>query len=206
LALELSHLGRPTVAIEANQFSPDLRYANTSGIHNGLANGHANGSLHGKAGNGGGQGSHDSLATFTDGQDVHLIVPASATSPRRVPIGRQLERPSLTLDGIERLITLALASNDLVLLDAPPLAVSSDAEMLIQLPAAAILVVRQGCDLMPEVVAAARALEKLSPAAVGAILNGITTRRGRSGDQAEKMTGATTGCAAASAVEESLQA
>ncbi len=207
LALELSNLGRPTVAIEANQFSPDVRYANTSGIHKGLANGHANGSLYGKAPNGRTHdGSHDSLATFTYGQDEHLTVPASATSPRRVPISRQHERPSLTLGGIEHLITLALASNDLVLLDAPPLAMSGDAEMLIQLPAAAILVVRQGCDLMPKVVAAVRALEKLSPAVVGAILNGIATHRERSGDQAEKKTVATARCAAASAVEESLQA
>jgi Mrp family chromosome partitioning ATPase len=50
---------------------------------------------------------------------------------------------------------------------------SADAEMLIQMPTAAILVVREDRDVMPDVVAAARTLERLSPPAVGAILNGI---------------------------------
>ena len=100
------------------------------------------------------------MATFPGCRNDHLIVAANSTLPQRIPICRQLKRPSMTLGCIERLITLSLASNDLVLLDAPPLVKSGDAEMLIQLPAAAILVVRQGRDLMQDVVAAARALEK----------------------------------------------
>ena len=63
--------------------------------------------------------------------------------------------------------------NDLVILDASALTESADAEMLIQMPAAAILVVREDRDLVPEVVAAARTLERLAPPVVGAILNAI---------------------------------
>jgi Mrp family chromosome partitioning ATPase len=51
--------------------------------------------------------------------------------------------------------------------------------MLIQMEAAAILVVREGRDVMPEVIAAARTLERLSPPVVGAILNGIEIDEGR---------------------------
>jgi succinoglycan biosynthesis transport protein ExoP len=165
LAHELNELGRPTVAIEANQFSPDARYVSVHGPHNGLVNGQANGGVNGKAINGNSAGALE--------RKLHSVAGADGRLPERTAICRHLGRPSLTLECIESLVALALATNDIVILDAPPLMDSADAEMLIQMPTAAILVVREGRDVMPDVVAAARTLERLSPPAVGAILNGI---------------------------------
>ena len=113
------------------------------------------------------------LEEQSGGKPAHALIGADGTRPSRIPICRHFGGPYLALECIESLVTLALASNDLVILDAPGLMNSADAEMLIQMPAAAILLVREGCDLMPEVVAAAHALERLSPPVVGAILNGI---------------------------------
>ncbi len=141
LARELNELGRPTVAIETNQFAPDPRY--------------------GSARNGATKPNPRSLAHVDD------------KLPERVPICRHFGSPSLTLKCIESLVALALSTNDLVILDAPALTESADAEMLIQMPAAAILVVREDRDLVPEVIAAARTLERLAPPVVGAILNAI---------------------------------
>jgi succinoglycan biosynthesis transport protein ExoP len=159
LARELNRLGRPTVAIETNQFSPDARYAIAGGSRDGPSNGAG-------AANGNSARYH------------HAIVQVDGMLPERIPICRHFGGPTLTLECIESLIALALATNDLVILDAPALADSADAEMLIQMPAAAILVVREGRDLMPEVVAAARTLERISPPVVGAILNGIAIDHG----------------------------
>ena len=178
LARELSRLGKPAVAIEGNQFAPDRRYRarhesvqEDAGQHNGAR------SIKGVSGSQG-DGSSASPSRFSIEPRSHSIVDADGLLPARIPICRHLNGPGLTLECIESLIALALATNDLVILDAPGLLNSADAEMLIQMPAAALLVVRQDRDLMPEVIAAARTLEKLSPPVVGAILNGIARDEG----------------------------
>ncbi len=176
LARELNELGKPTVAIEANQFAPDARYASVHAAHNGVVNGHANGGvnfhLNGKPINGNNAGGVLERKT-------HSVARVDGRLPERTAICRHFGGPTLTLDCIESLVALALTTNDIVILDAPPLMDSADAEMLIQMEAAAILVVREGRDVMPEVVAAARTLERLSPPVVGAILNGIEIDEGR---------------------------
>ena len=68
------------------------------------------------------------------------------------------------------MIDLGLANHDLVLLDTPPLLDSADAAMIIQMPAAAMLVVRAEHDVIADVSAAGRELEKLNASAVGAIM------------------------------------
>ena len=134
------------------------------------------------------------------------MVNAEGELPQRIPICRHFGGPGLTLECVECLVTLALATNDFVILDAPGLNDSGDAEMLIQMPAAALLVVRKDRDPMPEVVAAARVLEKLSPPVVGAILNGIARDAGSLQEPPIGTSRALTGNSASSAVEESSHA
>jgi polysaccharide biosynthesis transport protein len=206
LARELNELGRPTVAIEANQFSPDLRYASVHETHNGTINGRANGAINVKAAGSTGGASNGHAATSSPKQRTHSLVDADGILPERIPICRHFGGPCLTLECIESLVALALATNDLVILDAPGLMNSADAEMLIQMPAAAILLVREGRDLVPEVVAAAHALEKLSPPVVGAILNGIATDEALAPQKPVTITLAVAGASPPAAVEESNQA
>jgi len=59
---------------------------------------------------------------------------------------------------------------DIILFDAPPILSSADAEMLIQMPAGAILIVRSGHDVPRDVAAAVRRLERLSPPVVGTVI------------------------------------
>jgi succinoglycan biosynthesis transport protein ExoP len=191
LARELNELGRPTVALETNQFAPDPRYASVRGNRNGIANRQSNGAV---------------TINVSSRHNAHSIVHVDGKLPDRIPICRHFGGPSLTMECIESLVALALATNDIVILDAPALMESADAEMLIQMPAAAILVVREGRDVVPEVVAAARTLEKLSPPVVGAILNGIAIDDGAAGDQPVTTALAVVGDSPPAAVEESYHA
>jgi len=59
---------------------------------------------------------------------------------------------------------------DVVLFSAPPILTSADAEMLMQMPAGAILVVRSGHDVPRDVVKAVRRLERLAPPVVGTVM------------------------------------
>jgi polysaccharide biosynthesis transport protein len=197
LARELSRLGRRTVAIEANQMAPDPRYA-PHGIHNGIVDRQANGGLNAKATSGLNGGAWIKPKT-------HSIIAANDLLPQRIPICRHFGGPCRTLECIESLVALALVTNDIVLIDAPALLSSADAEMLIQMPAAAILVVRKDRDLLPEVMAAAHALEKISPAVVGAILNAIAIDDGASPIELVT-TPVAIGGDSVTAVEESYQA
>jgi polysaccharide biosynthesis transport protein len=222
LARELTRIGRPAVAIEANQFSPDPRYGTSlapgfgtvpespctpSWEPNGNSNGHTKGFLNLDRIDGGNGGASIAYASTSSAERrFHSIVNAEGGLPDRIPICRHFGGPGLTLECVECLVALALATNDLVILDAPGLNDSGDAEMLIQMPAAALLVVRKDRDPMPEVVAAARALEKLSPPVVGAILNGIARDAGSLQEPPIGTSRALTGNSASSAVEESSHA
>jgi uncharacterized protein involved in exopolysaccharide biosynthesis/Mrp family chromosome partitioning ATPase len=59
---------------------------------------------------------------------------------------------------------------DVVLFSAPPILTSADAEMLMQMPTGAILVVRSGHDVPRDVVKAVRRLERLAPPVVGTVI------------------------------------
>jgi capsular polysaccharide biosynthesis protein len=61
-------------------------------------------------------------------------------------------------------------AHDIVLFDSPSILTSADAEMLIQMPAGAILVVRSGHDVPRDVAAAVRRLERISPPVVGTVI------------------------------------
>jgi Mrp family chromosome partitioning ATPase len=59
---------------------------------------------------------------------------------------------------------------DIVLFSTPPMLTSADAEMLMQMPTGAILVVRSGHDVARDVVKAVRRLERLAPPVVGTVI------------------------------------
>jgi len=73
---------------------------------------------------------------------------------------------------LREVLDIALASHDLVLIDAPPVLHSADTTMLVQNPAGVILVVREGRDRVEDVVASVQELNKLSPPVVGIVLQG----------------------------------
>jgi Mrp family chromosome partitioning ATPase len=59
---------------------------------------------------------------------------------------------------------------DVVLFSTPPILTSADAEMLMQMPAGVILVVRSGHDVPRDVVKAVHRLERLAPPVVGTVI------------------------------------
>jgi polysaccharide biosynthesis transport protein len=73
---------------------------------------------------------------------------------------------------VRETIDRALGNHDIVLLSTPPLLASADTVALIQMPAGAILVARAGRDVVTEIAAAARELERCVPPVVGAIICG----------------------------------
>jgi Mrp family chromosome partitioning ATPase len=71
---------------------------------------------------------------------------------------------------MQRLLDEQLATHDIVLLDTAPLLDSADTEMLIQMPAATILIVQAERDRLERVRAATDAISRISPPVVGAVL------------------------------------
>lgn len=161
LARELSDLGVRTAALEANASNSDARYLSVSA--NSVASDSAVRGINIVRPN------RSRLPTGSLRNPYHSIVPATDAQPDRIPICRHDGGPKLKFECIDGLVQLALADHDIVLIDAPAVLNSPDPGMLVQTPAAAILIVREGRDQLCDVTAAARELERLRPPAVGAI-------------------------------------
>jgi Mrp family chromosome partitioning ATPase len=175
LSNELTELGAATVAVEANALSPDPRYqrrlAKGSNTlvrlgHNGSANAsvHANGKPL--------DSSTELTLVHRNSLEacIHTITPASDAFPDRVSICQRQKHQRLAMSCLREVLDIALASHDLVLVDAPPVLSSADTTMLVQNPAGVILVVRAGRDRVQDVVASVQELNKLSPPVVGIVL------------------------------------
>lgn len=177
LSNELTELGASTVAVDANAHFPDIRYQN--GPANGydfthgpsIGSGHVNGNQQ--------NGASPGVIAKRNPLDacVHTITNASDSLPDRIPICDRQKHDRLAMRCIQELLELALASHDLVLIDAPPLLGSADTAMLVQNPAGVIVLVRAEHDRLPDVTAAIQELNGLSPPAVG-----VVVRRDRPGD------------------------
>ena len=76
----------------------------------------------------------------------------------------------MTPEPVRNLLKSLRDSHDILLFDTPPLLTSADAEMLIQMPAGAILVVRSNRDVPRDVRAAVRRLERVAPPVVGTVM------------------------------------
>jgi Mrp family chromosome partitioning ATPase/uncharacterized protein involved in exopolysaccharide biosynthesis len=177
LSNELTDLGAATVAVEANALSPDPRYQKrlTKGSNalvrygqNRLVNGSAQ--VNGKNVD----GSSELTLVHRNSVEacVHTIIQASDSLPDRVSICQREKHQRLAMICLREVLDIALASHDLVLIDAPPVLHSADTTMLVQNPAGVILVVREGRDRVEDVVASVQELNKLSPPVVGIVLQG----------------------------------
>jgi len=175
LARELSALGAPTAAIEANMVSPDKRYVEngkdkpprrdrpeaisvgaTRGLTRQLA---MTGPLEARS---------------------HALVRTGDAEPELFSICRHDGSSGLTMECVLDTVKRALETHDMVLLDGPSLLASADPVLLLQIPAGALLVVRAERDEIREIKAAGRELERISPPVVGTILNsGLPTVEGK---------------------------
>lgn len=148
LARTLTALGVRTVAVEANALRPSPRYGEPSAA-----------------------GGFASLLE-TGGDPVAAVLPSTEDLPERVPVGAS-GRSLGTVTRIDETLERLSAVFDAVVLDAPPILLSADAEALVRAAGLAILVIE--AESLPKAVVkrALRSLEKLEPKAVGAIVNRV---------------------------------
>ena len=161
LILELAHLlselGVRTLAMELNAFKPDDRYKGAS--------------------------PYNSLTTLLS-KDSHisspeaLVIPATTDLPDRLPIGETPKHYITTYGKLRPVIEQLNTHYDLILLDTPPLLLSSDAELLGKIVGGVLLVVEAGAITPGELKRAAQLLERLNPPVVGSVLNRVKVFRG----------------------------
>jgi len=90
--------------------------------------------------------------------------------------------PMLMPEPLRCFLSNSGSAYDVVLFSAPPILTSADAEMLMQMPAGAILVVRSGHDVPRDVVKAVRRLERLAPPVVGTVITYEPVAEGNDND------------------------
>jgi Mrp family chromosome partitioning ATPase len=150
LAQALTRLGIRALAVEANAFKPDSRYH--------------------------GEQPSQGLVALLDGvariQDV--VTPGNDLLPDRLCVGQAKGRqPLATIAQLRHVFTELAQTYEMILMDAPPLLLSADTDLLIGLSDAALLVVKAHGANKGEVKRAARLLERLSPPVVATILNRV---------------------------------
>ena len=148
LARTLDALGYPTLAVEANAFRRDLRYA----------------------------GDRPGLAECLRGEvaPAACVTPAQGDLQARVHIG-DLGGQS-HLDRLDRIAEVTQAWGQdfrFVLVDLPPLLLSADAEILVRNLQHLIVIIEASDTVAGELRRAGRQLEKLDPASVGIVLNRV---------------------------------
>ena len=155
LAGTLRTLGYKVLAVEANGFARDARYASA---RPGLAE----------------------LLAGRAGAD-EVVAEATPTLPERVAVDGRPTGGRVALENLAHLQP-ALAhwagAADFVLVDMPPLLASADAELLVRSVGQVLLVVQAGAVTQGEVKRATRLLHTLDPAAVGLVVNRIQPFRG----------------------------
>ncbi len=144
----LTALGYPALVVEANAFKPDVNlHSETPGLAQALA-----------------------LTATAD----ECITPATTTAPARVWVGST--DGNRHLDRLDRLTELTVAWSEqypFVLVDAPPLLLSADAEIIAGTLEHLILVVEAGGISAGELRRCGRLIEKVAPTAVGVVVNRI---------------------------------
>ncbi|WP_036246501.1 GumC family protein [Methylococcus capsulatus] len=154
LAAELGVLGVPTVVVEADPLKPDPRYRGGS-AQPGLA---------------------DLLAG--SGEVTAAVVPAAGGLPARLGTGTAPGRQLFAYPALRRCLDELKAAYDLVLIDAPPLLLSADAEYLVEIADVTLLLVGAGQVKPGELRRAAGILEKIDPKAVGFVVTRLEVYRG----------------------------
>jgi cellulose biosynthesis protein BcsQ len=106
------------------------------------------------------------------GDPLAAVLPAAGKLPDRLPVGGA----NGSLGVVTRLgevLSGLLAGFDAVIIDAPPILLSADAEALVRAAGLTILVIE--AESLPKAVVkrALRSLEKLEPRAMGAVVNRV---------------------------------
>lgn len=200
IARELAAIGSPAVTVEANAFRPDPRYGpeasgeslpfrpatgappRTGGPEEPRSArvppldawpGGSEGAL-------GGPTAPTGLSGLLSGDAgvSEVVVPATTDLPDRVPIGPTDDRRLERAERLEAAIARLSEEYEIVILDAPPLLLSADAELVIGAAGGTVLVVEAESVQPGIVVRAARMLEKLHPPLVASLLNRVEVYRG----------------------------
>jgi polysaccharide biosynthesis transport protein len=150
LAAALDTLGVRTLAIEANAFHPDARFAPGEPGRPGLAEVLAGG-------------------TALDG----AVTPAAGGLPDRLFVGPSPDLHVARLDQLGEVLAAADARYRVVLLDAPPVLLSADVGRIALAGTAFLLVVEALGPPPGQVRRAAREIERLAPPLFGAVLNRV---------------------------------
>jgi len=147
LASTLDALGYRALVVEANAFSPDSRFSS------------------GRPG----------LAQCLRGEvsPAECIEPASGELPARVGVGTGVESHLGRIDRLRELLDAWRTSYEFVLVDAPPLLLAADAEIVLDRIGHALLVVEAGATTRGEIVRARRVLEATAAQAAGLIVNRV---------------------------------
>ena len=156
LERELTLFGANAVTLEANPLSPDPRYQHLRISDGGFTSPGSNGAVR----------KFGERATTTQ---LHTNGVAH-NSISHIVAARPYGEIEIVPELMQRLLDEQLATHDIVLLDAAPLLESADTEMLIQMPAATILIVQAERDRLERVKAATDAIARISPPVVGAVL------------------------------------
>lgn len=156
LAQKLNETGVHTLALELNAFKPDSRYH------------------HGEP-----WGLNTLLKPHSPPiSPESLIVLGSENLPDRLPIGETSNRYIVTHGRLSGVLEQLHTHYDLILLDTPPILLSSDAELLGEVSGGVLLVIEAGQVTPGELKRAAHLLTRLHPPVVGAILNKVKVYQG----------------------------
>jgi polysaccharide biosynthesis transport protein len=128
---------------------------------------------------------HNGAGTRPQGNEAPAVMglglfpPTSAeaqANPTLPAMGREREGQDSTLmpAPVRGLLDKLRNRYDVLLFEAPPILASADAEMLLQMPAGAILVIRAGHDVPRDVKASARRLERIAPPVVGTVMTYVS--------------------------------
>jgi Mrp family chromosome partitioning ATPase/uncharacterized protein involved in exopolysaccharide biosynthesis len=155
LARELRAIGSRTIVVEANALHPDGRYQAPKG-HAGLV-----GALGGQI------------------RIEEVILPPRGFLTYRIPLGSTEGEPLIPNSRNLRQVFNHLSSNhDMVLIDAPPLFFSSDAELIASCAQGVILVVEAGKVVSGEVKRAMDIVREIGPLMIEVVVNRVRDFRG----------------------------
>jgi len=155
LARELRAIGSRTIVVEANALHPDGRYQAPKG-HPGLV-----GALGGQI------------------RIEEVILPPRGFLTYRIPLGSTEGEPLIPNSRNLRQVFNHLSSNhDMVLIDAPPLFLSSDAELIASCAQGVILVVEAGKVVSGEVKRAMDIVREIGPLMIEVVVNRVRDFRG----------------------------
>jgi Mrp family chromosome partitioning ATPase/uncharacterized protein involved in exopolysaccharide biosynthesis len=155
LARELRAIGSRTIVVEANALHPDGRYQAPKG-HAGLV-----GALGGQI------------------RIEEVILPPRGFLTYRIPLGSTEGEPLIPNSRNLRQVFNHLSSNhDMVLVDSPPLFLSSDAELIASCAQGVILVVEAGKVVTGEVKRAMDIVREIGPLMIEVVVNRVRDFRG----------------------------